>query len=66
MHMAMLKSSRVSAGSDFINGSLTFKCINTAPTINKKITNAAGKTIEGIQSPNKSMSAKLIFKNPIT
>ena len=64
--MAMLKSSMINAGIDFTKGSLTFKCIKTAPAINMEMTKAAGKTTIGSQSPKRSKRAELILRNPIT
>jgi hypothetical protein len=55
----------IKAGNDFVNVSLTFMCIDRAPTISKEIVRAEGKTSEGIHNPKRSKRAKLIFMNPI-
>ena len=62
----MLKNSITKAGNNFCTGSLTFMCINRAPTIMKETTRAAGKTRKGTHTPKRSRRAALILMNPIT
>ena len=62
--MPMLKTSMTKAGSDFLIGSLTFKCMPIAPSINTETTRAAGKTKEGIHIPKISKKAAVILVNP--
>lgn len=52
------------AGTDFIMGSPTLKCMATAPTMSTPTTDAAGRTNSGIQKPMRSATAAPIFRVP--
>ena len=60
------QKSIIKAGNDLMRGSLTFMCMNKAPTIIKEITSAEGKTKKGIHNPKRSRKAELILMNPTT
>jgi hypothetical protein len=62
----ILKISMINAGNDFFNGSLTFMCIHTAPSIIIEMIRAAGKTRKGFHSPKINSRAAVILMNPMT